>query len=168
VRQSLQDHLAFLEHQMAEIEQQIEQHIDQDPGLKQQLELLISIPGIGQKTAAKLLSENVQSFTSTRAVVAYAGLNPQLKESGSSVHRRPHLSKIGNAGLRKALYLPAVVAMRFNPLVRSHCERLARRGKAKMVQVGAAMRKLLCLALGVLKSGVPFDPAFSHSMQAIS
>ena len=168
VKQSLQDHLAFLEQQMAEIEQRMDQQIDQDPGLKQQRELLISIPGIGKKTAAKLLSENVQSFTSTRAVVAYAGLNPQQKESGSSVHRRPHLSKLGNAGLRKALYLPAVVAMRFNPLIRSHCERMASRGKVRMVQVGAAMRKLLCLALGVLKSGIPFDPAFSHSMQAVS
>lgn len=166
VKQSLQSHLTFLEQQIAAIEQQITQHIDQNPDLKRQKELLISIPGIGPKTAAKLLSENIQTFTSTRAAVAYAGLNPQLKESGTSVHRRPHLSKIGNARLRKALYLPAVVAMKYNPIVRSHCNRLASRGKVKMVQVGAAMRKLLCLAVGVLKSGRPFDPAFAHSIQA--
>lgn len=166
VKQSLQSHLTFLDQQIAAIEHQINQHIDQNPDLQRQKELLTSIPGIGLKTAAKLLSENIQTFTSTRAAVAYAGLNPQLKESGTSVHRRPHLSKIGNARLRKALYLPAVVAMKYNPIIRSHCSRLASRGKVKMVQVGAAMRKLLCLAVGVLKSGRPFDPAFAHPIQA--
>jgi transposase len=168
VKQSLQSHLTFLDQQIASIEQQINAHIDQDPDLKRQTELLTSIPGIGPKTAAKLLSENIQTFTSTRAAVAYAGLNPQLKESGTSVHRRPHLSKIGNARLRKALYLPAVVAMKYNPVIRSHCGRLASRGKVKMVQLGAAMRKLLCLAVGVLKSGLPFDPAFAHPIQAFA
>ncbi len=166
VRQSLQEHLDFLDQQMADIERQIREHIDHHPGLKQKAELITSINGIGLKTAAKLLSENVQTFTSTRAAVAYVGLNPQLRDSGTSVHGRSHLSKIGNARLRKALYLPAVVAMRFNPVIRAHCERLAGRGKPKMVQVGAAMRKLLCLVVGVLKSGVPFDPQFAHPLQA--
>ncbi len=166
VKQSLENHLEFLGQQMREVEQRIEQLIGEHAPLKQQRDLLISIPGIGQKTAAKLLSENIQSFSSTRAVVAYAGLNPAWKESGSSVHGRPHLSKIGRSSLRKTLYFPALVAMQHNPIVQAHCERLAKRGKVKMVQLGAAMRKLLCLAVGVLKSGKPFDPNFVHSMQA--
>jgi transposase len=168
VQQSLQAHLAFLDQQITDVEDHIHAHIRQDATLKQQSELLTSIAGIGPKTAAKLLSENIQRFTSTRAAVAYAGLNPQLHESGSSVRGRPHLSKIGNARLRKALYLPAVVAMRHNPIIRDLCQRLESRGKPKMVQVGAAMRKLLCLAVGVLKSGLPFDPQFSQLIQVAS
>jgi transposase len=166
VKQSLETHLEFLKQQIQALEQQIEQLMSQHAALKQQRDLLVTIPGIGEKTAHKLLSENIQSFTSTRAVVAYAGMNPQWKESGSSVHGRPHLSKIGRASLRKSLYLPALVAMKYNPIIQAHCERMDKRGKVKMVQLGAAMRKLLCLALGVLKSGKPFDPNYSHSMQA--
>ena len=167
VRQSLQDHLAYLDQAIAAVEKQIREHIDHHPDLKHQRDLLTSITGIGETTAHKLLSENIQSFTSTREAAAYAGLNPQLRESGTSVHGRPRLSKVGRAGLRKALYFPAISAMRHNPVIMRMCARLEQKGKPKMVQIGAAMRKLLCLASGVLKSGVPFDPAFSLPMQAI-
>ena len=153
-------HLAFLDQQIAELKKQIENHINQHPGLKQQRDLLASIPGIGTLTAAKLLSENIQAFSSTRALVAYAGLSPQQRLSGTSIHARPRMSKIGNAHLRKALYFPAINARRFNPVIQVFCERLSQRDKPTMTIIGAAMRKLLCLALGVLKSGVPFDPNF--------
>jgi transposase len=168
VRQSLEAHLTYLDQQIADVEQSIQSHIDHHPALKRDRDLLTSIPGISDTTAAKLLSENIQSFTTTRELVAYAGLNPQWRNSGSSVRGRPQLSKIGRAGLRRALYLPALSAMRHNPLIIRFCARLEQKGKAKMVRVGAAMRKLLCLALGVLKSQVPFDPAFSPTMQAVS
>lgn len=168
VRRSLEEHLAYLDQAITEVEQMIRSHIDQHPGLKGDRDLLTSIPGIGDTTAAKLLSENIQSFSTTRELVAYAGLNPQQRDAGSSVHGRPQLSKIGRAGLRRALYFPAISAMRHNPLVIRFCARLERKGKAKMVQVGAAMRKLLCIALGVLKSQVPFDPDFALTLPASS
>jgi transposase len=161
VRQMIENHLAFLDEQIKTLEQRIEEHIDQHPDLREKRDLLVSIKGIGPITAARLLSENIQSFTQTRALVAYAGLNPQLRESGTSIHGRPRLSKIGNSNLRKALYFPAISAMRFNPVVREFCDRLDKRNKPKMVIIGAAMRKLLCLALGVLKSGVPFDQDYA-------
>ena len=78
------------------------------------------------------------------------------------MHGRPRLSKIGHADLRRALYMPAVVAKRFNPLVRAFCERLAAKGKPTPAIIGAAMHKLLCLAYGVLKSGKPFDPNYAQ------
>ena len=68
---------------------------------------------------------------------------------------------MGSPRLRKCLYFPALAALRFNPLVRAMGERLKAGGKCKMVIVGAAMRKLLCLAFGVLKSGKPFDPNYN-------
>jgi transposase len=160
VHQMLREHLTFLDHQIAELKKQIEDHIDQHPGLKQQRDLLVSIPGIGDLTAAKLLGENIQAFASTRALAAYAGLNPQQRLSGTSIHYRPRLSKIGNPHLRKALYFPAINAKRFNPIIRHFCARLQQRDKHNMTIIGAAMRKLLSLCLGVLKSGVPFDPNY--------
>jgi transposase len=160
VRQMLEAHLTFLDQQIAELEQRIQTHIEQHPDLKAKRELLTSIKSIGPLTAARLLAENIQAFTHTRELVAFYGLNPQKGESGSSVHRKEKLSKIGRSSLRQALYFPAMNALRFNPLVKAFCDQLRARGKLKMVVLGAAMRKLLCLALGVLKSGKPFDPQY--------
>jgi transposase len=120
---------------------------------------LESIPGIGKRTATKLLAEieDISQYKSARQVAAYAGLTPKNNRSGTK--RAPtRLSKTGNARVRKALFLPAMVAKQHNPVVRSFCQRLARHGKNKMQLVGAAMRKLIHIAYGVLKSGKVFDP----------
>ena len=69
---------------------------------------------------------------------------------------RGSLSKAGNAQLRKALYMPAIVAKKNNPLVREFCNRLGEKGKAKMIVIGAAMRKLLHIIFGVLKNQKSF------------
>ena len=86
---------------------------------------------------------------------------PRERISGSSVYRQPRLAKTGNSRLRRALYLPAIVAMRHNPAVRALAEWLRARGKRPMVIAGAAMRKLLHLIYGMLKPGKPFDPALA-------
>lgn len=158
VRSSLESLLAHVDEQIEDIQRKIREHVDQHPGLKEQSALLESIPGIGQITAARLLGENIQQFTSARALTAYAGLTPRQKVSGTSVHGRSRLCKTGNQHLRRDLFFPAMVAMRYNPLVAAFCRRLRERGKHKMAVVGAAMRKLLAIALGVLKSNRPFDP----------
>jgi transposase len=160
VRASLAEHLAFLDQEVARTEGLIRSHIDSHPGLREQRQLLLSIPGIGDTTAAKLLGEilDVKLYAGARQLAAFAGLAPRLHESGSSVRRRARLSKTGAPRLRKALYFPAIVAMRHNPHVRALSERLKERGKCPMQIIGAAMRKLLHIAYGVLKSGKPFDP----------
>lgn len=159
---ALQAHIAFIEEQIAQLLQQIEEHIQQHPHLREQRELLVSIPGIGKRTALTLLAEIVEvtRFSSAPQLAAYAGVSPRQRRSGSSVHGRTRLCKTGNAALRKALYFPAIVARRHNPLIRTFCDRLAQRGKTKMQIIGAAMRKLLHLVYGVLKSGQPFDPNY--------
>jgi transposase len=163
VRQQLGRHITYLTEQIEECEAQIRDHIDRHPRLREDKDLLVTIPGISHTTAVKLLAANIQSFRSTRALSAYAGLSPQAHQSGSSVRHRPRLSKIGPPALRHALYWPAISARTHNPLVRELCQRLAQRNKPSMVQIGAAMRKLLCLALGVLKSRKPFDPNYAVS-----
>lgn len=159
VRKSLRKLVAHLEAEIKRTEQQIDDHIDRYPDLKQQCQLLESIPGIGKRTASRLLAEieNISRYKSARQVAAYAGLTPRNNRSGTM--RGPtRLSKTGNARVRKALFLPAMVAKRHNPVVRSFCQRLARHGKNKMQLIGAAMRKLIHIAYGVLKSGQVFNP----------
>lgn len=162
VTESLVGHLAFLNDEIARTEELIRSHIGGHPGLREQRDLLLTIPGIGDTTAAKPLGEimDVKLYDGARQLAAFAGLAPRLHESGSSVRRRARLSKAGAPRLRKALYFPAIVAMRYNPHVRAMSERLKERGKCPMQIIGAAMRKLVHLAYGVLKSGKPFDPEF--------
>jgi transposase len=165
VRASLEDSVAYLSEQIRKTEALIAEHIDRHPGLRRQRELLDSIPGVGSATAAVLLGEipDLKEYRSARAVAALAGLVPRERQSGSSVRGRVRLSKIGNARLRKALYFPAVTALRCSPFFREWAEGLRQRGKSKMAVIGAAMRKLIHLAYGVLKTGKPFDPEWAKS-----
>jgi transposase len=163
VAQQLQAHLALLDEQLAQTKQAISDHLDQHPTLKAQKDLLTSIPGIGDLTAGKLLAEcrALTDFTNVRQLVAFAGLNPMHHQSGSSIHNHTTISRTGSSALRQALYMPAIVAWRFNPVLRAFAQRLLARGLPKKAIVVALMRKLLHLVFGVLKSKRPFDPAFA-------
>jgi transposase len=165
VRQSVEEHLAYLSEQIKRTEELIRTHINNHPRLKRQSELLDSIPGIAETTAALLLSEitDITQYRSARQVAAYAGLVPRERQSGSSVRGRTRLSKIGNARLRKALYFPAITALRCSPFFQNWAEGLQERGKSKMSVICAVMRKLVHLAYGVLKTGKPFDPEWAKS-----
>jgi len=165
VKQSLEAHIAYLVEQIKQTEALIRQHITNHPDLKQQSDLLDSIPGIGETTAALLLAEivNIKQYTSARQVAAYAGLVPRERRSGTSVRGRVCLSKIGNARLRKALYFPAITALRSSDFFKVWAEPLRTRGKSKMSVIGAAMRKLIHLAYGVIKTGKPFDPNWAKT-----
>lgn len=158
VRDCLAEHITYLQEQIARTEQMIREHIGSHPGLRDQRELLMSIPGIGETTAAKFLAEvlDVSLYRSARQLAAFAGLAPRLHESGTSVKKKARLSKIGTPRLRKALYFPAIAAIRYNPQVRALSLRLKERGKCPMQIIGAAMRKLVHIAFGVLKSGEMF------------
>lgn len=162
IRDSLETHIAELTEKLEKIDREIDQLFEDHPPLREQRDLLTSIPGIGEKTAARILGEmpHIAEFRDVKAVVAYAGLSPRHYQSGS-IRRSSRLAKTGNGKLRCALYFPAVTALRFNPIIKSLAERLGERGKAKMSIIAAAMRKLLVLAYGVLKSGKPFDPAYA-------
>jgi transposase len=169
IRDALEAHLAFLDAQIVTLTTQIDEHISLHPDLAHQRDLLVSIKGIGDRTAAKLLAElgDIRAFGSARELAAYAGLNPRQFRSGSSIHKRRRLSKIGNAAVRAALFFPAIVAKQHNPLVRAFCARLSARGMVPMAVVGAAMRKLLHIVYGVVRSGKPFDPHYGQEAPAV-
>ena len=152
-----------LDKQMVKIKKAIKEIVNDDDDLKQQVELLISINGIGEKTAWSILAYlgDISLFSNAKQVTSYAGLNPKIEQSGTSVDKSS-LSKMGNKRLRKAMYMPAMVAVRYNPLMEDLYKRLLQKGKAKKVALCAVMRKLLVLSYGVLKSGVAFDPCYAR------
>ena len=162
VRTSIEVMLASLDAQITHVQQLIRDHLNQHPGLRAQRDLLTTIPGIGEATAAVLIAELFDKrYTSARQAAAFAGLVPRLAESGT-LRGRTRLSKIGPGRLRKALYFPAVTALRWNPTIRAVRIRLAAAGKPPMVIIGAAMRKLIHIAYGVLKSGRAYEPTCAH------
>ena len=165
VRASLTRQARFLEREIKHVEKDIAAHVQSHPHLASDAGLLESIPGIGKLTAQKILAElgDARAFDSSGSAAAYAGLSPQQHQSGTSVRKKTRLSKKGNPHLRKAMYLPTVTALSHNPLVRAFYDRLVAAGKPKMVALGAAMRKLLMIAVGVLRSGKPFDPGWKRA-----
>jgi len=167
---NIDHHLNYLNQQIEQLEQQIETLIDSHPDLKRQRDLLISIKGISHTTAAKFLAEvpDIHQFESAAQLAAYAGVTPKRRSSGTSVHSKGHFSKTGNVHLRTAFYMPAISAMRWNPIAKSLVERLQDRGKESKVIIGAVMRKLIHLAYGVLKTGKPFDPNYLQNLQIAS
>src|SRR5690349_7650553 len=133
VRDSLQAVLETIAKQLEAVERCIKEHVAAHAELHTQQDLLTAIVGIGVVTAAKLLAEfaDIEQYESAKAAAADAGLTPSQFESGTSVRKRPRLSKIGKAGIRAALYWPAITAMRRCPAFKAFAERLAARGKPK-------------------------------------
>lgn len=164
VRSSLRRVIRTLEKEIERVQGLIKEHINDHPDLKSQSDLLQSIPGIGEKTAQILLGElEFRVFESARALAAHAGVTPRKHDSGTSV-RRTRLSKLGNSRIRKALYFPAIVAVKHNELIKNFATRLSQNGKTKMQVICAAMRKLLHIAFGVLKNNRPFDSNLACSI----
>lgn len=153
--------------QLTAITAEIERLFKTHPSFKKQRTLLLSIGGIGKTTAHTILAEmyDLKDYLNARAAAADGGLTPAHYQSGTSVRRRARLCKIGKASLRGALYWPAITAMTHNPLIRDLKERLLKKGKSKGVILGAAMRKLLHLAYGVLKNNTSFDPDYVSKLR---
>jgi transposase len=163
VRPSIEATLTHLDAEIVGMKQQIATHIDQFPTLRTQRDLIVSIPGIGDTTAAIVLGEllDITRFSSAREVAAFSGLVPHVRQSGTSVRGRGTLSRLGAARLRKALYFPALTAIRHNVPLHRFAARLRAAGKPKMVIVAAVMRKLMHQIYGVLRSGRRYDPTYA-------
>jgi len=161
VKPSIADVIKVLEEHIKHVRRLIRDHIDSDAALRGKRDLLESIPGIGPATSAMILGEfgDVARFRNAKRMASFCGLAPRHRQSGSSVRGKSMLSKTGSSRIRKALYMPALVAMSHNPLIRGFCARPREGGKCSMVIIAAAMRKLVHIIYGVLKNGRPFDPA---------
>ena len=150
VRSSIETSLAFLDEQIAEIEEQIKHDIEDDPKLRKNRDLLESIPGIGATSASSIIAEvqDMQQFDSARKLAAHAGLCPQVRQSGTSIHSSA-LSPIGNRALKQIFFMPALSAMRHNPTIIAFAERLRLRGKRPIQIVGKRPFRAVLTASGL-------------------
>lgn len=151
--------LRSLERAIERLTRAAEAFIHDDPVLTERYHLLQSVPGLGRASAVHLLAELslLAPDLDVRQWVAAAGLDPQHCDSGSSVHRPAHISKLGNAHLRHALYMPALVAVQHQSHLRAFYQHLLQRGKAKMQALVAVMRKLLHALYGMFHHHQNFD-----------
>lgn len=155
VRHACED-LDVLRRRLRELEHDIERFLkDHEVG-----SLLTSIDGIGVQTSARLIAElgDPALFRSSAALAAYVGPVPALKQSGKKQHARAGITTIGNASLRAALWMPTLTAVRKNPWLRAHYQRLIARGKPPKLALVACMRKLLTAVYSVAKNRRPFIP----------
>jgi transposase len=162
IADSLRSVIALLERELAATREKIRQHLDRHPDLRRRRDLLDSIPGVGEATAAwrlTVLSEHY-GFANAKQAVAHVGLAPVIRQSGKWAGKT-RISKTGDPLVRKALYMPTLSALAFSPAIRAFCQRLKAKGKHGMAVVCAAMRKLIHIAFALLKSGQPFDSNFA-------
>jgi transposase len=157
VRQELQRSLRHSEAALLRLQRHARARLLQDPALHAQFDLLLSVPGIGELSALQLLAEvGMLGDRNVRQWVKHAGLDVRHCSSGSSVRRLPQLSKCGNRYLRRALFMPALVASRFDPALRACYQQLLARGKRKRQALAALMRKLLHAIYGMFRHHRPY------------
>lgn len=160
VQDSVQRVCALLAEEITRLTQARDALVGRHEGLRTQVALLCTIPGIGVLTATRVVAHvEIQCFERASSFAAFLGLTPKEHSSGTSVHRRSRVSKLGSKVLRTALYFPAIQACRVNPQIRALYQRLLTSGHAKKAAICAGMRKLAHQIYGVLKSGRPYDPA---------
>jgi transposase len=156
---SIDQVITTIDKMLTEAKQAIKKLIAENNDLAIKSNLLESIPGIGEETISWILAffGKPEDFERAKEVSAYLGLNPRQNQSGSSIRGRTKISKMGDATLRKALYMPALTAIRYNPVIKAFAANLKQRGKPPKVIIVAAMRKLTHIAYGVLKNNHPFN-----------
>ncbi len=129
---------------------------------QEQLTLLTSIPGIGQKTALFLrgVTDGFSKFETASQLCSYVGITPTVRESGSSVRGRARISKVGNRKLRNLLFLCAFNACKHNKACRAVYERIVNKGKSKKLALIAVANKLLKQSFAIAKSRRPYDETY--------
>lgn len=168
IRQSIERHIDAINAEIQALTEAALETLRALPLLKRRFELLVSVRGIGEASAITLLAELavLPHDMTTRQWVAHAGLDPRHYESGSSVRAATRISKVGNRHLRAALFLPAMVAARFETQVKAYYEKLIAKGKKPMQALVAVMRKLLHAIHGMFHNGTVFEGTKFYAQRA--
>jgi transposase len=157
LKRQVRARLRQIERQLAAIDAALYATLAADPALQARFDILVSIPGVGQATALAVLVEMPELGTlEHRCAASLVGLAPMARDSGQ--HRGKRFIRGGRAHLRQALYMPALVAVRFNPTMKAKYQALRAAGKAPKVALTAIMRKLLILANALLRDGRTWSP----------
>jgi len=155
--------LKYLNKTLVSLEFAIKKHIKEEPKLKKQAELLVSIPGVGFITAALMLGElgDVHRFSSAKKIAAFVGVSPRIHQSGKSVNGKTRMCKEGQKRIRQSLYMSALAAIKYdtNGLARFYHMLVLRKGKTKMAAIGAVMRKIICIIRRLLIDEISYNDA---------
>jgi transposase len=161
VRASVGRVITSLEKEYDDLESTFAKIVKKHAHLAHDFRLLLSIPGIADKTARRLLVFLRRTpYETARQAAAAAGITPSHCISGTSVHRKPRISRMGDARLRHFMYSPAETARRCNPVIAPWAAQLEQRGKTRKAVICAIERRLIHLSFGVLKNQTPFNPQF--------
>ena len=159
IRRDIEQHLLQLERHIEKLDDQAFAIVQSETELLRAYKHLISTRGIARTSALHILGELavLPEDMSARQWVAHAGLDPRACDSGTSIHKPARISRRGNHYLRSALYMPALVASRFDPNVHAFYDKLLKNGKLKMQALVAVMRKLLHAIHGMLRTDTDFE-----------
>lgn len=154
--------IKFLSGQEKEIKKEIEDWVNKDANLKNEVENICTIPGIGELTAVIILAETngFELIRSKRQLTSYAGLDVKEKQSGTSIKGKPRISKSGNRHLRKAMHLPGLSAVKWDDGFRDMYARIVSKHGIKMKALVAVQRKLLELVYTIFKNKTPYDKEY--------
>ncbi len=157
IRRSIAAVLKVIEAQLKTIDRQIKEHIENTPQLRQRSEILDSVPGIGPTTAHMLVTELPElGRLNRRQIAALIGVAPMARDSGT--FRGKRMTGGGRKKIRSRLFMPTLVAVRHNPILRAYYNKLLSRGKCKMVALVAVMRKLICILNTMVKNNQEWNP----------
>ncbi len=162
LQSSIQEHLDYLQAEIARIEKEIDDFIDQTPEMQEKRDIIKSVPGVGNVTASVLLARLPElGHLNRKQIAALVGLAPFNKDSGGRKGKRAIYG--GRADVRSVLYMAALSATRFNPVIKSFYQRLVEAGKHHKVALVAAMRKLLTILNAMLRNKQPWTPPAHHT-----
>jgi transposase len=161
VLQDLKRGVDALEKRIVKLRRQAVALLAEDEELKRKFDLLVAIPGIAETSAVQLLSElaSLAPELTARQWVASSGLDPVHTKSGTSVDKPSRISRSGSKYLRRSLYMPALVGVRFDPHLKAFYLALQARHKTKLQALMAVARKLLHAIFGIFKTETAWDGA---------
>jgi transposase len=167
--QRTESHIKFVDSQVKEIMREINDFINQDKEVRKLVMLIGSVPGIGILTAAIILSETngFDLIRNKKQLTSYTGLDVKEKESGTSVKSKPKISKKGNRYIRKAMYFPALTAIRHDERFKEIYARMVQKHGIKMKAAVAIQRKLLELTYTIYKTNNPYDTNYLKNKDAV-
>lgn len=161
---SLKKQITLIDHQIEVLQAELMQKIKSwQPS---QLENLMSIPGLGKRTAAHLIifTDGFSKINNYRQLISLAGLSPKEFTSGSSIKKRVHICKMGGAGIRNLLYMCSMSAIKKNRACRELYERIKAKGKNGKLALIAVCNKLLKQAFAIAKSGMKYSEEYRSTL----
>lgn len=160
IRKEIKKAIKAIEKRAAELDKKLKSSIKENSEHSEIRRRIKTVKGLGEKTVQAVIAylPNINDFQNAKQLAAYAGLNPKQHQSGK-FSGKTTLSKIGNARIRKALYMPAMVVKNTNSHFGSFCQRLEKNGLTPKAIIGAVMRKLIHIIFGILKHQQDFNPA---------